>query len=59
MKEKLQKAIDFATNSNVNEMGREIGEILQQKIADELRSLKVDIARDTYNFGNEASATEE
>lgn len=50
MNENLKNAIDFASVSRVNEMGAEIGKVLQQKIADELQSLKIDIAKNTYNF---------
>lgn len=55
MKDNLTKAVEYAADNKANEMGSEISKILQQKIIDELKSLKQDIARDTYSFTNQDS----
>lgn len=52
MLENLKQAVEFASTNKANELGSEIGKILQQKIAAELEDLKADIAKNTYNFDN-------
>lgn len=50
MNDHLKNAIQYASDNKVNEMGAELGIVLQQKIAAELQALKVDVAKNTYNF---------
>lgn len=56
MKENLKQALEYASLNKANEMGSVINTILQQKIEAELRDLKVDIAKNTYNFELQDSA---
>lgn len=50
MNDNLKNAIGYASDNKVNEMGAEIAKSLHQKITAELQALKVDIAKNTYNF---------
>jgi hypothetical protein len=50
MNDNLKNAIGYASDNKVNEMGAEIAKTLHQKITAELQALKVDIAKNTYNF---------